>query len=559
MHSTENAFDRPSPGYSRGMLLLALAVFLLYAGLRLVSWHNTVLLADTDSMTYLTGLDAFYTWDWNEISQLNADHTPFYPALGSLAKLLTGDSQAAAELVSFIFSLILVVAIGLLAREWGGNVSALLAMLVLAINGMMIELSVAVLTEISYIAVIYVGFYILWRQLKRLDFRLRIAIILGFVFGLAFLNRIEGLLYVIAVPATVFLLGFILRARDDRPAGTRFVAWNVVYILVFLVLITPQILHVSNKMGALAINGRVAWMVMWNAMPDRSSNATTFGLDFADDEVNVHYIRSNYREVREKVGSGARGVSALKERLKGALRNFDRIYRSLIGDQVTPLGFTMAVVGLVAMFQFGNYLAVGYATFLAIALLAGPLVQPALYARHFSALIPLLCVLQGVGIKYTAEAIAQRGHRYLSSFAVLVIALTTVLVAAQMFPLKEALTPMQQNKEYDPEFLAEPIKIINARADISRIAAQRRYIAYFSGIDFVDAPYTDYDKMVCYLLAKNVDTLYVDFQRLAEYPYIKDLRTDKYRQDFERIWIGSDNGQPRAALFKVNSNRRCGK
>jgi hypothetical protein len=60
------------------------------------------------------------------------------------------------------------------------------------------RLAPAILTEPSYVATVYLGLWLFWRQYERP--RWRGAAVVGVVFGLAFLNRVEALLFLPAIP-----------------------------------------------------------------------------------------------------------------------------------------------------------------------------------------------------------------------------------------------------------------------------------------------------------------------------------------------------------------------
>jgi len=534
--------------------MLMAVVTALYAALRLIAWYNTVLLEDTDSMFYLGSIDAYYSMDWTAINRLNSDSTPFLPALGALANLLTGSTEVSARLISFVFSLILVAAVGLTARELDGYMAAMLAILILALNGPMISLSIAVLSEPSYIGTIYLGFYLLWKQLESPALSWQSAAGLGLLFGIAFLNRTEGILYVAAVPIAVFVLGWLMRDRQERPTAGRLVGWNAIYIMAFLVLAVPQILHVSTKMGSSAINGRIAWQTLVSGMPDHSVNAAIFGLDFVEDQTNISYIRSNYQDAVQRLGTtGGNGIN-VADRIKRSLQNSDKIYRKFVTDQITPFGFTLALVGLVALYLKGAFRGLLYCLFLFAVLMAGPVAHTSVSSRHIAPVIPLLCIFQGIGLRQTAVLLTRRVGTFSLSLGAVWIMLISILLAGYLFPLKNALNPPQMNKEYDPSFLVEPVRFVQNMEKVSSISAQRGYLAYLSGSAFFYAPFTQYKKLVRYLDANSVDLFYVDFERMADYPYVNEFRTDGYRQDFERIWVGERDGRPPAALFKLNAD-----
>lgn len=532
------------------MVFFSLAL-LLYGALRLIAWHNTVLLDDTDSIVYLSSIDAYHTLEWDTINRIDADSTPFYPALGAAAKIITGDTEPAARLVSFVFSLILVIAAFLLTRGLDGNLSAVFAMIILAFNGPMISLSVSVLTETSYLGTIYAGFYLLWRQLRRETIGLGGAAALGLVFGLAFLNRTEGILYVAAIPIAIVGLGWIFREREKRPPVSRVIGFSAVYVVLFLALAVPQILHVSSKMGTPALNGRVAWNALVTALPDRSLNEQMFGLDFDEEQINILYIRANYAEALDKARATGNSSLGIVGRVKQSINNMDTIYRDFIGHQITPFGFALAFMGLVSLYVNGAFFGLLYCFFLLALLLAGPIAHTSVIPRHLAAAIPLLCVLQGIGLRGVATLLERRVGGFSLPRAIVIPGLLVILLAGSVFPLNAALRPPDVSVEYDPGFLAAPVELIETDPRTSAVSAQRAQIGYYSNRPFVYAPYTTYEKLLHYLDANKVSHFYVDFEHMADFPYIGRFdAAGGYQDDFERLWVGTRSGKPPAALFR---------
>ncbi len=261
--------DSSGPGARRATLLLGIAI-VLYAVLRLIAWHNTVLLDDTDSIVYLGSIDTYYYAGLGRDQQYRRRFDPVSTRPWVRCKTVyrrDRDRRAARVICSSAFCLVSRRA--LLTRRLDGNVAAAFAVLILAVNAPMISLSVSVLTEVSYSgtstsASIYCG-----GKLRTETFSLGAAAALGLVFGLAFLNRTEGILYVVAIPIAVLAsAGSFANARKDRPfPGLPAIAPCM--SCCFLALAVPQILQVSSKMGAPALNGRVAWQALVTASPGR--------------------------------------------------------------------------------------------------------------------------------------------------------------------------------------------------------------------------------------------------------------------------------------------------
>ena len=186
--------DRDTPTQT----LIFLGIFCVYLLLRLLAWSNASNLEDHDSVSYLSAIEVFRTLDIGAINNLSADRTPFYPLFSALFSSLTGSAETGARLCSLFFSCLLFAAVVGIGRQFATAFSLGIGLLIIAFNPVLIRLSYSVLTEPSYVAVVYLGlwlFMVHYRQPK-----VWTAAALGTLFALAFLNRFEGILYLAVIP-----------------------------------------------------------------------------------------------------------------------------------------------------------------------------------------------------------------------------------------------------------------------------------------------------------------------------------------------------------------------
>ena len=81
--------------------------------------------------------------------------------------------------------------------------------------------------------------------------------LLGLIFGLSFLDRTEGILYLAFIPFVQVVHYWF--TRDRSYSSRQLVRWGATFIAVFVLLAAPQVWRVSRRMGGFAINGRQAW------------------------------------------------------------------------------------------------------------------------------------------------------------------------------------------------------------------------------------------------------------------------------------------------------------
>lgn len=501
-------------------------ILLLYLLLRGFAWRSTVLLEDTDSLAYLDNIKVFLSFDPDQIYDLGPDHTPFYPFFGALFNLpgsAVWSIETGARMASLFFSALLFVAVLGIGQQITRRLETTLGLLILSFSPALISLSFAILTEPSYIATVYLGLWLFWTQYKKPQ--LWQGALLGLIFGLAFLNRIEGLLYLAAIP---LLQGAYLlwhrygRTRKEHTTiGTRpFMAWSLVFVVCFLTLAVPQVWRVSDKMGTFAINGRQVWSIVLNRPDGKSDNAKLFGLDYSPAEYNIRYIQSHPETLRQLSQTGS-SISIL-DYIKTAARNFNELYNEKLGALIGPLALIFFGFGLMALLRHKR----GFDAFLILAFTAVNLVAPLLHnviPRHVLIIAPLIFLTAGIGIVSLTRQLSEDPTK--TGPPTLPALLLLILLGAWASPLMSALSPPERNAEYSPNELEEPIAIIK---DVTQqelghapiIAAQRGYLAYFVGGEQRYLPYTDYKGLVRYCKLNHVDFVYLKRARLLEYPFM---------------------------------------
>lgn len=541
---TEPALAAAVRGGWRGAAPL-LVVFLLYALLRAFVWGRTVVVEDHDSMGYLLWIETFLTWDLRQIVDLSPDATPVYPFLGALFSLPGWSLETGARLASFVFSLALFAAVWGIGRRIAGRTAVAIGLLMLSFSAVLIPLSIGILTEPSYIATIYLGLWGFWSQYRRPN--LWMAALLGAGFSLAFLNRIEGLLFLAFIPA-MQAAHYLFSANRAYSTG-RLVRWCLLFVTAFSLLAAPQIWRVSDQMGALSINGRQVWNLIEQGPDDRPYQQKLRGLDHSPTQINFQYLQQN-PEARADLSASM----DLPQRVRHLVGTFDELYRQTLGTLIGPVGVALFAFGLVALYRRGQrYELFLLASFLAVSV-AAPLLHNAA-VRHLAIIIPIMLLVAGVGTVEVARQIAgdRGGHvrRWLP------FALLAVWLAASAPALRGALLPPNTHAEYSPEALEEPARIIREVAiaeglNPPAVSSSRVYLPYLAG--FASAreqlPFTDLDGLRTYLHFHDVDLLFLEHGVNGNFPFMEAFR-DGEPAGFPRLYHGADHYGNTLELYRV--------
>lgn len=521
------------------MLLPVAAVFVTYVLLRVLLWQRTVLLEDHDSVGYLRDLQVIRAL---EPRFLTPDSNPFYPAASALLGLLPVSEVTAARLCSLVFSVVLFLVCWRLGRQLADRRAALAALVLLSFSPVLIPLSISVLAEPTYIALVYLGLWLFWSQLTHP--RPGRAMLTGVVFAVAFLTRVEGLVFLVLLP--LLQAGYLLAAGELRARGRGWLRWTAAYAAAFGLVATPQVLRVSQQMGELAINGRQVWSALVTHADGRAPAEKIYGLDHSPAEINLFFVQAR-PEARRDLASGL----DLMAYPKRAARTFDDILRHRLGTLIGPLPLVFFAFGILVLLELRRRFEVVLIFGFLAGMLAGPLLQEPLLLRHLAATVPLVLLVAGVGVVDLAARLAPRErHRPVALLALLGATLLTMAL-----PLRDIARPPAFNPEYSPASLAGPLAAAEALSVAERrrphIASRMAYFPYFADGIFLRMPYTDYPGLLTYLAAHRTDLLFLEHRHLAGYPFLERFQGGSPPTDFELLYRGTDALGGTIELYRV--------
>ena len=533
-------------------ILIFLGIFIVFLALRLIVWKNTVLLEDTDSLFYLNNIKTFLTFNIKEILDLSPDSTPFYPFFGALFSLPGWSVETGARLTSLFFSSILFISIYGIGKRIASNTEIFLALIILSFSPILIPFSFSVLTEPSYVATVYFGFWLFWKQHQSPKWWT--AVILGIIFGLAFLNRVEGILYIVFIPffqISYYLWGKFINRQSHFITKKHLTVWTLIYIACFSLVVTPQIWRVSHKMGTPAINGRQIWSLVLNNTDGRSNNEKIFGLDYSPGQLNMKYIQSHpetLNNFKTEIG--------LIDYIRTAAREFNKLYQKQIGILIGPLGLIFFGFGLLSLLETRRL----FELFLILSFIVLNLIAPLLYnvaMRHIVIIAPIMILIEGIGIYYFSDKLLNALQATNLGSAKITLSLISVccLFAASTPQLWKAFKPSHFNQEYSPAELSKPADIIVdiVKKELFRppnITAQRGYLSHLTGGKQIYLPYTDYKGLVEYCELNNVDFLYLKHRRVKKYPLLTNFLQKESHPDFTLLYNGVDAFGEKIELFR---------
>lgn len=532
--------------------LLVGSVLLVFVALRVLVWRNTALLEDHDSSFLLTTASVFMGLDLGEIVGLDPDASMFYPVLIAIFSIPGWSMEFGARLATLVSGAVLFLAILGIGRQLTTPVAVIAGLTLAALNPEMAKLGISVLTEPSYVATAYVGLLLLWLQLRRPS--MLGAAIVGIVFALAFLNRLEGILFLAFVPFVMVV--HKLWVKPEQPGTRQLILWCAIFAGCFVLLAGLQVWRVSHEMGTLAFNGRQAWSLLLNS-PTVGTDylEKIYGLYFDPGEVNHRYVKRHFATVAGLVVNdmGFRELlSAYRELL---LFNLNDLYSFRLNKLFGHLAIILFAIGLLELYSRGRR----FEVFLILAFIGTGLLAPLLHnvvIRHILVIAPIMFLVAGIGVVAVCERIlgARRPDSVLPG--ALATAVTLLAAAGWAYPLRAALNPPDSNREYSKQEMQQTASAIaqfsadRGRSPL-RVVTRRAYIVnYAEGLEFLDMPYTDYEGLVRYSDLKQADLLYFNHE-LPSFPFADEFDGFSDTPHFSLLFAGEDAKGRQFALYAV--------
>ena len=226
-------------------MILALAVAAMAFGIRvLVAEFLQVI--QPDGVVYVTVAKQFQATG----SPFDPLFHPLYPICIALAQPLIGDWEMAGRLVSAFFGALVILPAFALARSIVGRQAALLSAVFIAVHPQLVQNSASVLCEATYTFVLVSGVLAARRGLVGGPSAL--IPFAGLCFGLAYLVRPEGALYLVGL---VVIVVFMIVTGRER-IGTA-LPWLGAAVLVFVVVVAPYVWYLAEVWGHFTLSGKI--------------------------------------------------------------------------------------------------------------------------------------------------------------------------------------------------------------------------------------------------------------------------------------------------------------
>ena len=205
--------------------VLVISVFILFLFLRLISLSNVDSLDGHDSILYLKTIEIFRTGDIKEIINIDPDASLTFAFTGALISILGWSIEISGRMVSLISIMGIFFIAYIVGKRFHSMGASVTGLFLISLNPVLIGLSVAVRTEPLYVALVYSGLLLFITHHR--DLKILPALLIGIVFGLSFLTRLEGILFLGFIPLVQAI--HLLIERRFRTDMKRYAAWTALF------------------------------------------------------------------------------------------------------------------------------------------------------------------------------------------------------------------------------------------------------------------------------------------------------------------------------------------
>lgn len=529
--------------------LLFLSVFIFFLILRIISWSNANELDDHDSVSYLKTAESIINQKFDEI---NPTDTFFYPAAISLFNFLGLKIETAARSASFFFSIILFLSIFLIGQKFISFKSNLIGLIILSLSPFLISFSFAILSEPAYLGIVYFGMFLFWYAIGSSN--LTKAFFIGLIFGLTFSCRSEGIIFLLFIPFLKII--YYLYEEKKYYTFSNLIKWSGLFIVGFSLISVPIIIGVSKQMGEFSINGRTAWEKLLKIPDGKTYEQKINGLDLSPSEVNLEFVMK-HPDALSKI----EGEANIFSKVKIAVYNITDLFKNKLSELIGGIVLIFFGAGIYFLFKekkpFDLFIVL---SFIFIVLLVPCIFLNSFVIRNISIAAPLIVLISGVGVSELSvlieNSIREKKVNFLKNRVAFL--LIGIMIVSSLGLLNDSLRHPVQNNEYDINVYSKPISILKNDIIQNRIAdpkviTRKFYFTYFTGTEGIDMPYTEYDNLVTYAKLNNANYLFLEYDHLENYPFLKRFEDEDHR-DFLQLFSGNDERGKKIELYKFVSN-----
>jgi hypothetical protein len=522
--------------------------FILFLAFRVVSFMNVDVVEDNDSVQIIETIQDFRTGDLSHIINLDPDKSLMFGFTGAVVSMTGLSLENTARMVSLLSAIGIFFISYQIGKMFYSREASVTGLLIMAFIPALIALSVSVLTEPLYAFIVYAGLYLFLLNYKTL--KLIPAFIIGITFGLSFLARLEGVLFIVLLP--VLMAVYLLLKGTFRAELKPYLSWTGIFLAGFLLIGAIQVSWASYNMGTFALDGRQVWSFLLNEPGEASHDERIYGLRYSDEMTNARYLKKNPGRMVAESQSGI--TETIVQYTRRVRVNINHLYSGRLNELVGTVTLIFFAFGIARLYKSGRVYEVALVTLFILTCLTAPLLHTAA-VRHMLVIAPIITVIAGIGLYSAIRYILSdvRLNKFYSYSAAGLIILLVLSVWATS--LTATLKAPAINREYDPKVIERLAGVINNNySDPKEVVftAHKGYMRLYTDAKIIYSPYGNYNQLVNFLQANNIRYLLLNYEMQDHYPFVETFRENNYGDYFIRMDDEIDSYGRKLGLYKFN-------
>lgn len=434
---------------------------------------------------------------WGETIYLR--YPPAYPGLIAPLYILLGDAEFAGRLVSLTMSVATVFVTWRIARLILGQKAAIVAAALVAISAPLVEKSLDVMSEPTYMLLLMSCAYLSLRQLKYPSWGQAVA--LGLCFGLLYLTRQEGLFPAVGLISILFVSNLL--SQERKIDGLR---RSLITLILFSSILGAYVVHIHAMTGDWAISTKTHnnWYIA--QMPDPLSyEELQYGLDEAGRVMGT----DRFEPPRILASILADPGYFAARYLTNAFKEIKILFLAM--NALVPF----VIIGFVRLVRDPRYRA---ATLILLACLTPLALYPGFYmqVRNVDTVIPTLSLFAANGLLILVPLFSYLKRYRLRVSAAEIHAGSAILLFSSVFLLIPIATDLIRIP-FPPQYIehkeaglwlkeTRPWGSTAATVTMSR----KPWVAFYGGTRHIGIPYANYDRIMLFAEQYGVDLLVID-------------------------------------------------
>lgn len=523
-----------------------MAAFMIFLILRLISFSNADVVDEHDSVSILKTIEVLRTGNLQEIIHMDPDRSLMFGFTGAIISMAGWSLENSARLVSLFSSIGVFFICYQIGRRFYSPNASLTGLFLISLSPVLIALSISVLTEPLYVFWVYGG--LLLFIIHHRDFKLLPSFFIGIVFGLSFLTRLEGILFLVFIPLMQAV--YLLVENKFKRYARKYIGWTSLFLSGFLLIAVIQISWASYNMNTFALDGRQVWTYLLNKPGDATPAERIYGLDYSDRITNEVYLKKNPGELYTGTRTDLRHL--LIEYSQRIRININDLYSNRLPEMVGLVILIFFALGIVYLYKSGRIFEVILISLFIVTGLLAPILHNVV-VRHILVIAPIIVVVAGIGLYSSISYILfemniDKLYRYL-----LTAFIFTLILSVWVTSLPSALKRPAVNTEYDPQAIQKIAAVLKKESESERdiiFSAQKRYLQLYSDAGIIFAPFTDYNGLINFLKLNNINYLFLNHYHVRNYPFLEQFLLEEYDSHFILIKEMTDGNGNVLSLYK---------